>query len=86
MFLASSANLYAPSLLQVCYKFATPDLQSTTRQYLKKNHAIFIEKYCFTVFSSRFENPVLSLWKYHLPFLSNIETQVTILHCEYQSG
>ena len=39
-------------------------------------HGIFIGKLFFTIFSGIILNPILSVWYYHLPFLSKIKTQV----------
>ena len=37
---------------------------------------ISMENIVFSIFSCIFQNHVVSVWYYHLPFLSNIETQV----------
>ena len=35
-----------------------------------------LENRAFTVFSGIIQNPAVSVWYYHLPFLSNVEIQV----------
>ena len=35
-----------------------------------------LENTVFTVFSGIIHNPIISVWYYHMPFFSNVETQV----------
>ena len=39
-------------------------------------HAIFIENTVLTVFSGIIKNSVVSVWYYHMPFFSDVETHV----------
>ena len=57
-------------------KFDTNYLKSTTRQHWIRFSCNFLEDMVLKVFFGIFQNPVVSVWYYYLPFLSNIETQV----------
>ena len=58
---------------QICFK--VPKIYNQTTLNLSFMHFSF-ENFIFTIFSGIIKNPVVSVWYYHLPFLSNIETQV----------
>ena len=58
---------------QVRYK--VPKLHNYT--ILNKIVMLFLLKHTvFTVFSGTIKNPIVSVWYYHMPFFSNVETQV----------
>ena len=67
--MATSENLNTSSLLR---STKIPQLDNIESDF----HANLLENIVLTLFSSIIKNPVLSVWFYYLPFLSNIETQV----------
>ena len=53
-------------------RYNVPKIQNLT--ILNQIYCYFhLKKIVFTVFSSIVESPVVTVWYYHLPFLSNIE-------------
>ena len=71
------------SIGQVCYKIPKIHKETKFNQFFG---IIFLEKpFIYHIFWFNF-NPIVLFWYYHLPFLSNIETQVlsdtatTVLH------
>ena len=49
-------------------------------------HGIFIEKHCFYSISCIIQNPIVSVLHCHMPFFSNIETQVQTPTCKFGVG
>ena len=58
-------------------KFATKYSKSTTRLYwIWFSCNFYWKSLFFTVFSGIIHDPFVSVWYYHMPFFSNVETQV----------
>ena len=60
---------------KVCYKLPKIYKLDNIESYF---NAIFIENSVFTVYSGIIQNPVVSLWYYHMPFFRNFEIQVRL--------
>ena len=61
------------SMGQVCFKL--PKIYNYT--ILNQIFILFsLKNTVFTVFSCIIQNPVVSVWYYHMPFFSNVEAQV----------
>ena len=59
---------------QVCYKVPTIHNQTILNQIFM---LFSLNNTVLTVFSGIIQNPVISVWQYHMPFFSNVETQVS---------